>query len=89
MDLAEHKRMTMMSKGKDAKNLIVGLDIGTSKIVAIVAEVMPDGTFQGVVLLTRMGNPGDDGAPHRNALWLRGMGDADLRGYPRVQPWPR
>ena len=28
---------------KDNKNLIVGLDIGTSKIVAIVAEVAPDG----------------------------------------------
>ena len=28
---------------KDAKNLIVGLDIGTSKVVAVVAEVMPDG----------------------------------------------
>ncbi len=27
---------------KDAKNLIVGLDIGTSKIVAIVAEITPD-----------------------------------------------
>ena len=27
---------------KDAKNLIVGLDIGTSKIVAIVAEVTPE-----------------------------------------------
>ncbi|MEP7274795.1 MAG: cell division protein FtsA [Betaproteobacteria bacterium] len=27
------------------KNLIVGLDIGTSKIVAIVAEVKPDGTL--------------------------------------------
>ena len=46
MDLAEHKRMTMMSKSKDAKNLIVGLDIGTSKIVAIVAEATPDGMFQ-------------------------------------------
>ena len=46
MDLAEHKRMTMMSKGKDAKNLIVGLDIGTSKIVAIVAEMKPDGRFE-------------------------------------------
>ena len=30
---------------KDAKNVIVGLDIGTSKIVAIVAEIAPDGTF--------------------------------------------
>src|SRR6185437_13394577 len=28
---------------KDNNNLIVGLDIGTSKIVAIVAEVIPDG----------------------------------------------
>src|SRR5437868_6426489 len=31
--------------GKDGKNLIVGLDIGTSKIVAIVAEVAADGAF--------------------------------------------
>jgi cell division protein FtsA len=30
---------------KEAKNVIVGLDIGTSKIVAIVAEIAPDGTF--------------------------------------------
>ena len=30
---------------KDSKNLIVGLDIGTSKIVAIVAEVAPDGVL--------------------------------------------
>src|SRR6202162_6712687 len=28
---------------KDAKNLIVGLDIGTSKVVPGVAEVLPDG----------------------------------------------
>ncbi len=28
---------------KDGKNLVVGLDIGTSKIVAIVAEVTPEG----------------------------------------------
>ena len=28
---------------KDVKNLIVGLDIGTSKVVAVVAEIMPDG----------------------------------------------
>ncbi|PRC95200.1 cell division protein FtsA [Solimicrobium silvestre] len=31
---------------KDAKNLIVGLDIGTSKVVAVVAEVMPDGRHE-------------------------------------------
>ena len=30
---------------KDSKNLIVGLDIGTSKIVAIVAEITPDGAL--------------------------------------------
>jgi len=35
-----------MSKAKESKNLIVGLDIGTSKIAAIVAEVRPDGGFE-------------------------------------------
>lgn len=34
-----------MSRGNEAKNLIVGLDIGTSKIIAIVAEVKPEGGF--------------------------------------------
>src|SRR6476620_7942491 len=31
---------------KDAKNLIVGLDIGNAKIVAVVAEIMPDGRHE-------------------------------------------
>lgn len=31
---------------KDAKNLIVGLDIGTSKVVAVVAEVTADGRHE-------------------------------------------
>src|SRR6185295_725298 len=35
-----------MSKAKENKNLIVGLDIGTSKIAAIVAQVKPDGGFE-------------------------------------------
>jgi cell division protein FtsA len=35
-----------MSKARDQKNLIVGLDIGTSKIVAIVAEVLPEGRLE-------------------------------------------
>ncbi len=35
-----------MSKPRDPKNLIVGLDIGTSKIVCIVAEVQPEGTLE-------------------------------------------
>src|SRR5207344_292619 len=35
----------VMNKPKDNKNLIVGLDIGTSKIVAMVAEVKPEGGF--------------------------------------------
>jgi len=34
-----------MSKVKENKNLIVGLDIGTSKIAVIVAEVKPEGGF--------------------------------------------
>lgn len=35
-----------MSKTRESRNLIVGLDIGTSKIVAIVAELLPDGGFE-------------------------------------------
>jgi cell division protein FtsA len=35
-----------MSKVREDKNLIVGLDIGTSKIVAIVAELLPEGTLK-------------------------------------------
>ncbi len=35
-----------MSKAKEGRDLIVGLDIGTSKIVAIVAEVKPEGNFE-------------------------------------------
>jgi len=34
-----------MNKPKDPKNLVVGLDIGTSKIVCIVAEVAPEGSL--------------------------------------------
>ena len=36
----------MISKQREHKNLIVGLDIGTSKVVAIVAEVQADGHFE-------------------------------------------
>lgn len=36
----------MISKTREYKNLIVGLDIGTSKIVAIVAEVTPEGRLE-------------------------------------------
>ena len=35
-----------MSKTKEQENLIVGLDIGTSKIVAIVAEILPEGRLE-------------------------------------------
>jgi cell division protein FtsA len=38
---------------KDNHNLIVGLDIGTSKITAIVAEVLPDGGFNIIGLGTQ------------------------------------
>jgi cell division protein FtsA len=31
---------------KESKNLIVGLDIGTSKVVAVVAELFPDGRLE-------------------------------------------
>ncbi len=35
-----------MSKAREDRNLIVGLDIGTSKIVAIVAEIKTEGGFE-------------------------------------------
>ena len=35
-----------MSRNKETKNLVVGLDIGTSKIVVIVGEVKPDGMLE-------------------------------------------
>ncbi|HEY8118755.1 MAG TPA: cell division protein FtsA [Methylophilaceae bacterium] len=35
-----------MSRTREDKNLIVGLDIGTSKIVAIVAELQPEGSLK-------------------------------------------
>jgi cell division protein FtsA len=35
-----------MNRIKENKNLIVGLDIGTSKIVAIVAELQPEGSLK-------------------------------------------
>ena len=43
---------------KDNDNLIVGLDIGTSKIVAIVAEVLPDGDLNVVGLGTQPSRAG-------------------------------
>jgi cell division protein FtsA len=39
-----------MAKGKEQKNLTVGLDIGTSKVVALVAEVLPEGRLEVVGL---------------------------------------
>jgi len=41
---AAFEKLTM-NKPKDSNKLIVGLDIGTSKIVAMVAEVKPEGGF--------------------------------------------
>src|SRR5215467_10246316 len=38
---------------KENKNVIVGLDIGTSKIVAIVAEVTPEGELNIIGLGTK------------------------------------
>ena len=35
-----------MGKARDNKKLIVGLDVGTSKIAAIVAELKPEGGFE-------------------------------------------
>ncbi len=35
-----------MRTNRDARNIIVGMDIGTSKIVTIVGEIMPEGTLE-------------------------------------------
>src|SRR5512135_3373876 len=35
-----------MSKNRESKNLVVALDIGTSKIACIVAEIRPEGTLE-------------------------------------------
>ena len=35
-----------MIKSKDENDLIVALDVGTSKIVVIVAELLPDGVLK-------------------------------------------
>ena len=35
-----------MSRSRETKNLMVGLDIGTSKIVTIVGEITPEGTLE-------------------------------------------
>jgi len=42
----EWNRAMALSKGRETKNLIVGLDIGTSKIAAIVGEMRPEGGFE-------------------------------------------
>jgi cell division protein FtsA len=34
-----------MNRGSEAKNLVVGIDIGTSKIVTVVAEMKPEGGY--------------------------------------------
>jgi cell division protein FtsA len=38
--------ISKMSKARETKNLIVGLDIGTSKIVVIVGEIRPEGALE-------------------------------------------
>ena len=58
---------------KTERNLIVGLDIGTSKVAAIVAELASDGSFGSHrdrvnpvpwLKKRRGGQPGIDGAIH-------------------------
>jgi cell division ATPase FtsA len=48
---------------RDSKDLIVGLDIGTSKIVALVAEVTPEGRLN----VIGMGSQESKGS--RRASW--------------------
>ena len=57
-----------MNKAREIKNIIVGLDIGTSKIVAIVAQMKPDGAT------------GLNGAHGNGAFEIIGMGTHPSRG---------
>jgi cell division protein FtsA len=41
-----HSRPPLARTRRDTRNLIVGLDIGTSKVVAVVAELLPDGRLE-------------------------------------------
>ena len=46
---------------KDYKDLVVGLDIGTSKVMAVVAEVLPGGELRSERLATaQIGAPGQE-----------------------------
>jgi len=45
LNRTDRKDMALSGR-KESKNLIVGLDIGTSKIAAIVAEMRPEGGFE-------------------------------------------
>ena len=45
---------------KEYKDLVVGLDIGTSKVMVVVAEVLPNSSWQALAL-----HP----APVSNAVW--------------------
>ena len=38
---------------KEVKDLVVGLDIGTAKVMAVVAEVMPDGELRPTTIFYR------------------------------------
>ena len=46
-----------MNKARENKKVIVGLDIGTSKIVAIVAEMKPEGTTGGFEIIGMGSHP--------------------------------
>ena len=62
-----------MSKNKEAKNLVVGLDIGTSKIVVIVGEAKPDGMLE----VIGMGMHQSSGHEERHGGQYRSHGGRD------------
>jgi len=51
MRRARVREPELMNRAKENKSIIVGLDIGTSKIVAIVAEMKPDGANGGFEII--------------------------------------
>ncbi len=44
---AQEEERGKQTMAKEYKDLVVGLDIGTAKVMAVVAEVLPDGELAG------------------------------------------
>ena len=65
--VGNNKKGVVMTKTPD-RNLIVGLDIGTTKIAVLVGEVLPDGEVNIVGLGTHAAKGMDKGGVKRSGI---------------------